>query len=102
MREILGFYYLRVASTLAALMCSCKTLSFNSNLNHCNRGSDNPNYSFHKYWFSVSETVNRTQNTDTDIGNKLMDTKMERWGWEKEGGVNWETGTDIATLLCMK
>ena len=93
---------MHVASTLAALMCSCKTLSFNRNLNHRNRVSDNPNYSFYKHWFSESGIVNKTQNTETDIENKLMDTKMGRWRWEKEGGMNWELGIDIAALLCIK
>ena len=83
-------------------MCSCKTLNFNRNLNPRNRVSDNPNYSFHKYWFSVLETVNKTQNTDTDIENKLMDTKVGRCVWEKESGMNWEIGIDIATPLCIK
>ena len=93
MREIPGFYYLHVASTLAALMCSCKTLSFNRNLNHRNRVSDNPNYSFYKYWFSESKIVNKTQNTETDIENKLMDTKGGR-----EGGRNWGFGINVGTV----
>ena len=74
-------------------MCSCKTLSFNRNLNHRNRVSDNPNYSFYKHWFSESEIVNKTQNTETDIENKLMDTKGGR-----EGGRNWGFGINVGTV----
>ena len=32
-----------------------------------------------------------------DVENKLMVTKGIR-----EGGINWEIGTDIYTLLCVK
>ena len=34
----------------------------------------------------------------TDLENKLMVTKGERWG----GGINWEFGTDMYTLLYLK
>ena len=89
MREILGFYYQHVASTLAAVMCSCKTWSFNRNLHHRNRVSDNPNDSFQKYWFSVSETVDKTQNRDTDVENKHGyqggEVGVGKGGWDELG-----------------
>ena len=34
---------------------------------------------------------------DTDVENKLKDTKGERGG-----GMNWEIGIYISTLLCIK
>ena len=34
----------------------------------------------------------------TDVENRRMDTKGERWG----GGMHWEIGIDIYTLLCIK
>ena len=44
---------------------------------------------------------NRLQgiNRDTDVENKRMDTKGGRQG---EGGMNWEIGIDIYTLLRIK
>ena len=41
-------------------------------------------------------TYLQSRNRDTDIENKCMDTKQG-----KEDGMNWETGTDIYTLLCV-
>ena len=41
-----------------------------------------------------------SRNTDTDKGNKCMDTKRGKRGWC--GGMNWEIGTDIYTLICVK
>ena len=51
-----------------------------------------------KNWYRRSYLQSR--NRDTDIENKYMDTKGKRWG----GGVNWEIGIDIYTLLilCIK
>ena len=51
-----------------------------------------------KNWYRRSYLQNR--NRDTDIENKHMDTKGERGG----GGMNWEIGTDIYTvlILCIK
>ena len=37
------------------------------------------------------------RNTDTDVENKHMDAKEGRGG-----GMNWETGIDIYTLICKK
>ena len=42
-------------------------------------------------------TYLQSRNTDTDVENKRMDTKGERGG-----GMNWEIGIDIYTLLCIK
>ena len=39
----------------------------------------------------------QSRNRDTDVENKLIEMKGER-----EGVVNWEIGTDIYTLLCIK
>ena len=42
-------------------------------------------------------------NRDTDVENKRMDTKGEKWGWGGGGGVmNWEIGIDMYTLMCIK
>ena len=35
--------------------------------------------------------------TQTDMENKVWTPREER-----EGGMNWETGTDIYTLLCIR
>ena len=35
-----------------------------------------------------------SRNTDTDVENKHMDTKGAEWG-----GMNWEIGIDVYTLL---
>ena len=37
------------------------------------------------------------RNRDTDVENKRMDTKGG-----KLGGMNWEIGIDIYTLICIK
>ena len=37
------------------------------------------------------------RNRDTEVENKYMDTRGEG-----EGGMNWEIGIDIYTLLCIK
>ena len=37
------------------------------------------------------------RNRDTDAENKRMDTKGRRGG-----GMNWETGIDVYTLMCIK
>ena len=31
-----------------------------------------------------------------------MDTKGEKWEWDGGGGMNWEIGIDIYTLICIK
>ena len=36
---------------------------------------------------------------DTDVENKRMDTKEGKHGG---GGMNWEIGIDIYTLICIK
>ena len=40
------------------------------------------------------------RNGDTDVENKRMDTKGGKW--EGGGGMNWEIGIDIYTLICIK
>ena len=40
------------------------------------------------------------RNRDTDVENKHMDTKVGKWG--VGGGMNWEIGIDIYTLICIK
>ena len=40
------------------------------------------------------------RNWDTDVENKRMDTKGGKRGGR--GGINWETGIDIYTLICIK
>ena len=51
-----------------------------------------------KNWYRQSYLQSR--NRDTDVENRHMDTKEEKG----EGGMNWEIGTDIYTLLilCIK
>ena len=39
----------------------------------------------------------QSRNRDPYLENKCMDTKREQ-GW---GGMNWESGTDIYSLLCV-
>ena len=41
------------------------------------------------------------RNTDTDAENKHMDTKGGKWV-VGGGGMNWEIGIDIDTLICIK
>ena len=42
-------------------------------------------------------TYLQSRNRDTDVENKLMDTKVGRGG-----RMNWEIGIDIYALLCIK
>ena len=42
-------------------------------------------------------TYLQSRNRDTDVENKLTDTKWERGGW-----VNWEIEVDIHTLLYLQ
>ena len=42
-------------------------------------------------------TYLQSRNRDTDVENKLMVTKQG-----SGGGMNWETGTDIYTVMCIK
>ena len=41
---------------------------------------------------------------ETDVENKRMDTKGGKWQWGSDGGggMNWEIGIDIYTLVCIK
>ena len=41
------------------------------------------------------------RNRDTDVENKRMDTKGGKW-WGGGGGMNWEIGIDMYTLICIK
>ena len=43
------------------------------------------------------------RNRDSDVENKHMDTKGGKW-WRAAGGggMNWEIGVDIYTLICVK
>ena len=40
------------------------------------------------------------RNRDTDVENKRMDTKGRKQGGG--GGMNWEIGIDVYTLICIK
>ena len=43
------------------------------------------------------------RNRDTDVENKHMDTKRGKRRWGGGGGVmNWATGIDMYTLMCIK
>ena len=42
------------------------------------------------------------QNRDTDVENKCMNTKGESGVEGGVGGMNWEIGSDIYTLICIK
>ena len=42
------------------------------------------------------------RNRDTDVENKLMDTKGQKWQGGGGGGMNWEIGIDMYTLICIK
>ena len=42
------------------------------------------------------------RNRDTDVENKCMVTKGGKRSRGGGGGMNWETGIDIYTLLCIK
>ena len=52
-------------------------------------------------WYRWTSLQGR--NWDTDVANKRMDTKWgKRWrGWGG-GGMNWEIGIDMYTLMCIK
>ena len=45
----------------------------------------------------VQMIVSAKQNRDTDVVNKLKDTKGKRWG-----GMNGEIETDLYTPICMR
>ena len=45
-------------------------------------------------------TTVQGRNRDTDVENKRVDTKGGMWGGC--GGMNWEIGIDIYTLICIK
>ena len=49
-----------------------------------------------KKWYQWTYLQNR--NRHTDIENKLMVIKGERLG----GGINWEFGIEMYTLICIK
>ena len=40
------------------------------------------------------------RNRDTDVENKCMNTKGGSGGGHDSGGMNWEIGIDIYTLIC--
>ena len=42
------------------------------------------------------------RNRDTDVENKHMDTKGGKQGLGGGGGMNWEIGIDMYTLICIK
>ena len=44
------------------------------------------------------------RNRDTDVENKRIDTKRGKWRvWGGcGGGMNWEIGIDMYTLICIK
>ena len=51
----------------------------------------------------TDELVTCQAETDTDVENKHMDTKGGKPGVDGSGcGMNWETGIDIYTLICIK
>ena len=41
-------------------------------------------------------------NRDTDVENKLMDTKAGEKSGGGAGGMNWEIGIDIYTPICIQ
>ena len=54
-------------------------------------------------WYRLTGLQGR--NRDTDIENKRMDAKGGNQGGEggvDGGGMNWEIGTDMYTLMCIK
>ena len=51
-------------------------------------------------WYRSTGLQDR--NRDTDVGNKCMDTKGGKRGVVGGGGVNWEIGIDIYTLIWIK
>ena len=50
-------------------------------------------------WYRCTGLQDR--NRDTDVENKLMDTKGGKW-WGLGGVMNWEIGIDMYTLICIK
>ena len=42
------------------------------------------------------------RNRDTDVEDKRMDTKGGKWRGGGGGGMNWDIGIDIYTLICIK
>ena len=47
----------------------------------------------------------QSRNWDTDVENKCMDTKggkQRGGGGGGSGGMNWESGIDMYTLMCIK
>ena len=42
------------------------------------------------------------RNSDTDVENKRMDAKWGKWQGDGGGGMYWEIGMDIYTLICIK
>ena len=51
-------------------------------------------------WYRWTGLLGR--NRDTDVENKRMDTKGGKQGWGDGGGMNWEIGIDMYTLICIK
>ena len=47
-----------------------------------------------------SDKVGR--NRDIDVENKRLGTKGGKWQGVGGGGMNWEIGIDIYTLICIK
>ena len=45
---------------------------------------------------------NLSRNRGTDVENKRMDTKGGKWWGRGGGGMNWEIGIDMYTLICVK
>ena len=58
------------------------------------------------YMWNVEKSYRWTgfqgRNRDIDVENKCVDTKEGKRGWGGEGGMNWEIGIDIYTLICIK
>ena len=50
-------------------------------------------------WYRWTSLQGR--NRDTDVESKRIDTKRGKWG-SGGGGMNWEIGIDIYTLICIK
>ena len=42
------------------------------------------------------------RNRDTDVKNKCIDIRGESEGWGGSGGMNWEIGIDMYTLMYIK
>ena len=51
-------------------------------------------------WYRWTSLQGR--NRDTDVEKKRMDTKGGKWQGGGGGGMNWEIGIDIYTLICIK